>query len=300
MSEDFREQQKEKFIEYLTQRAEERTFCKEHNQKVEECDDPIICELLSGSSDDHEQFDPRAQDINDWAWVQEFAPELIIYSAGGQLPFQAEGFIKGFPFYFRTEDGYASLRVSDSKETLFPPVKSLYSSSITVENKGLTGKEWISYLFTLIEKLDKTEKQFFFKANSIDYEAEGEKFGLSVKKEKDLTSYDKEFKDIVGWGNTADKAFEEAKKFISVSLYHTYCQKTKLVKDSNGEYVEIPDDRNWSEEKFAYYAKLIDLQPIVVKIIGDDRNYPVPEPEFVVNVPELWRNDDGTINIPLD
>lgn len=297
MSQEFEEQQKEKFIEYLTQNAGQEIICREHHQNVEKCDDPIICELMSSSDYEHEKFDIRAQDINDWAWVQEFVPELIIYSAGGQMPFQAEGFIQGLPFYFRTEDGYASLRVSDSKSTLFPPVDALYSSHMDIDNKGLTGSEWVSYLFTLIEKLERTEKQYFFKANVIDYNADG-KFGLSVKKDEDLTEWDNEFKNIVGWGNTVDEAFESAKEFISVGLYHTYCHRTKLEKDLNGDYVEVFDERNWSEEKFAYYSELINLQPIVVKVVGDDRNYPAVEPEFLVKVPETWRNDNGTITIP--
>ena len=118
-----------------------------------------------------------------------------------------------------------------------------------------------------------------------------------MKKDEDLTKWDNEFKNIVGWGNTVDKAFENAKKFISVELYHTHCHRTKLEKDLNGDYVEVFDERNWSEEKFAYYSELINLQPIVLKIVGDDRVYPAPEPVFEVNVPETWRNDNGDITI---
>lgn len=298
MSQEFEEQQKEKFIEYLTQNAGQEIICREHHQNVEECDDPIICELMSSGDYEHEKFDIRAQDINDWAWVQEFVPELIIYSAGGQVPFQAEGFIQGLPFYFRTEDGYASLRVSDSKSTLFPPINALYSSHMDIDNKSLTGSEWVSYLFTLIEKLEKTEKLYYFKSNAINYDATEEKFGLAVKKDRELTKYDRT--GIPGWGHTADQAFEEAKKFISISMHYAHCEKTKFVKNENGGYEEIPDDdRNWSEEKFAYYVELNDLQPIIVDIQGDDRVYPSPEPVFEVNVPETWRNDDRNINIPL-
>ena len=75
MSQEFEEQQKEKFIEYLTQNAGQEIICQEHHQNVEKCDDPIICELMSSSDYEHEKYDIRAQDINDWTWVQEFVPE---------------------------------------------------------------------------------------------------------------------------------------------------------------------------------------------------------------------------------
>lgn len=295
MSEDFKEQQKEKFIEYLTRNADQETICVDHHRNVEECDEPVICELLSASKEDHEQFDIRAQDVNDWAWVQEFVPELIIYSAGGQLPFQAEGFIKGFPFYFRTEDGYAALRVSDSKETLFPIVDALYSATIEIENEGLTGKEWVSHLFTLIEKLEKTEKLYFFQTNKVDFGDDGNT--LTGAKTDENGKIVKDSHCV--WANSADEAWSKLdyRKYIKD---HFGTNHYGHLKDTNYEIWASYEKRLWSNEMIDNFVKYSDIQPIVVKVEGDDRNYPNPEPSFEVDVPELWRNDDGSITVPLN
>lgn len=296
MSEEFRKQQKEKFIEYLTKATDENALCTLHNTPLSECDDDL-CEMLTVPKDKHERFDLYAQDVNEWAWVQEFVPGLIVRSAGGALPFQAEGYLGDFEWYFRAEDEYASLRVANDYEGLFPISAALYSSSIDTsefeDTVEMVQKHWVGFLLSCIERLKKTEYLYHFECNAINYEASDVEYGLDVKRDSEGNVVSD---TVVGWGYTADEAFAKAVDYTT--FYNFYCVNSyEDMKNTNLHDIwERYENRLWSEEKLTHLLKLRDVRPVVVHVEGVEREYPENEPDFTVRVPEILRTDSGLIN----
>lgn len=62
-------------------------------------------------SDGTVPFDLWAQDPGMFPLLSESYPGILVASAGGLVPFQAEGLLDGHPFYYRDEWGFASLKV---------------------------------------------------------------------------------------------------------------------------------------------------------------------------------------------
>lgn len=300
MSKEFDEQHKEAFREYLTKETDSAAECVVHNQSLSKCGD-AICEILSESKEDHEEFDMYARDVNDYEWLQEFVPGLIVYSAGGFFPFQASGYIKDLHFYFRAEDGYASMRLADSKNDCHIPVRSLYSSTISTrrfsDDVETLRKMWVSYLLTCVDQLKRTEYLYHFESNEVDFESDSGNFGLDVKRDESGNILPSRFGEV-GWGYTADEAFAAAsdrKNFYSLYCVNHYGD----MKEVDEKIWQRYEDRLWSEEKLDRYLELLDVRPAVREVEGLDREYPVPEPIFEVKVPEMWRKDDGMIEMPV-
>lgn len=300
MSKDFDKKHKEAFREYLTKETDDTVECKIHHRALSKCDD-IVCEILSERKEDHEKFDLYARDVNDYEWLQEFVPGLIVYSAGGFFPFQASGYIGDLHFYFRAEDGYASMRVAESKNDCLIPVSSLYSVTIDTERFSddveTLRQMWISYLLTCIEQLKKTQYLYHFESNEIDFESASENFGLDVKRDENGEIIPSKF-GAVGWGYSVDEAFANASD--RKHFYVNHCVNSyEDMKEINEEVWQRCEDRLWSEEKLDRYLELLDVRPIVRDIEGANRVYPVTEPVFEVKVPELWRKEDGMIEVPV-
>ena len=80
-------------------------------------------------SDSSLNFDIYAQNPDEWIWLRKIIPNLVVSSAGGSCPFQAEGLLYGLPFYYRERNGWASLSVGESNGA--PPyLDSIYSAGI--------------------------------------------------------------------------------------------------------------------------------------------------------------------------
>lgn len=91
------------------------------------------------NSDHQISWDPYAQKLEDWDFLRETVPGLIVASAGGFGPFQASGLLEKYPFYYREEYGHADLRVGalDSTDHI-TPANALYVSSTTLPDDGNT------------------------------------------------------------------------------------------------------------------------------------------------------------------
>lgn len=263
MSKEFEEKQKEAFVNYLTSYKE--------GQEIE--------------------FDMYARDISDFNWLKEFIPGIVIYSAGGITPFQAQGYLDGFNFYYRERGGVASLNLANSKKECYDLATALYTADIEVE-EFREGFGWFSTLMNLVEKLERTPYRYKFQKDSVDFGSNG-------------TSFVKEFDEngevvhdsTIGWGLTADEAFKDAVQHLEWMRGYL-CHRMKYDKETREL---VPDtERSWSNENFDKYVEMINLQPIVVEVEGIDRAYPDIEPVFEVRVPELWRNEIGLIEIPDD
>ena len=300
MSEDFKEQQKEKFADFLEEGAKriqgiEETVCQKHGTLIKDCENSFVCRLFN--SDDKQgdffnDFDMYAQDVKEWEWLQQFVPDVIVYSAGGMCPFQAEGYIGDLNFYYRERGGYASLSLANSKEASYSLRDSLYSAEIEVE-EFRPASEWIGTFLTLVERLEKPKFLYHFQSDAVDLE--------KLDKEGIMQNKHDENGDVIhetqlGWGYSVEEAFQEAAAF---EMLRFLVMNRKKYDEKTGEYVHDPE-RSWSEEKFNKFLMLKNIQPIVVEVEGTDRAYPVPEPVFEVKVPEKWRNEEGVIVLPVE
>lgn len=217
------------------------------------------------------RFDLYSQDIKKWEWMQEFIPEIVVISAGGLLPFQAEGYIKDLFFYYRERGGVASLRLSDSMDKSYSYGSSLYSSSLEVE-EFRSGSGWIETFFNLYEKLEKTRKLYNFETNQVRLNSDGKPYLTGEKSTK------------VEWGYTSDEAYNEIIKH----------------QDSEETIQVWVDYRRFSRENYLEYIRLEDVQNKVLNIEYEDKEYPEIEPVFKVIAPETWRQSDSSIKIPED
>lgn len=299
MGREFEEHMKKSFLDLLedAENADDGyEKCTKHNRPVSECNSDDLCELLyvDKISELVDNFDLYAQDVTDWEWLQEFVPGLVIYSAGGVFPLEVNGYLGDLHLYFRAEDGYASLRLSNEKSSR--PVESLYSAHMDIPEKyEKIGPQWVSYLLTLIERAKKTEFLYYFQENKIDYDSETGDFGLDVARDDDGNIVFEE-QGSAGWGYTPEQAFVQAQ---DMTLWRYLRVENHIDKDRYPDDWQVRQDRLWSEEKMQRWINLRNLQPIVTHVDGTDRVYPEQEPDFTVRVPELWRNDDGSISVPF-
>ena len=275
------------------------------SKEFEEQKKSFFLELLEGHStffslmkNSQEHFDMYACDINDFSWLKSFVPDIIVHSAGGIFPFQAEGYLGDMSFYFRAEDNYASLTVSDSGENVFSYHDALYYSRIELTHFSSSGsleKDWISYLLTTIEKLEKTPLLYYFEMNKIDFNSTQGDFGLDIAKDEKGNILTEE---IAGSGFSVDEAFSNASK---IDYYRSlYCVNPyDDMKESFPEMWKKKESQLWTEDKLHYYFNLLNIKPQATRIKGLNKNYPKTAPDFTVTVPESWRKDNGTIQLPL-
>lgn len=233
---------------------------KEFDEKQKEA----FMEWVSGDSP--LDFDIHAQDNSEWAWLQQFVPGVVISSAGGMLPFQAFGLIHGHPFYYREEWGGASIRVATLDGTPLKMSEVLWSASAEIADEFRQGTGWISTLMNLLENLEKASFRYDFPCKKIHF-VEGK--GIeSAYVTDEIDKYGK-----CGWGVTPEDAYAQAKEPSAYLL-------------ENGWSVE--------EQERQFIMQEVPTVPSNV----DERVYPDPAPVFEVRVPELWRDDNGLIEIP--
>lgn len=200
-------------------------------------------------SDGSISFDPHAQDPSDWSWLQEFIPGLIISSAGGQIPFQAEGLYLGYPFYFRDRHGSASLSVGAlDGEMPYHGNDILYYASVeTEEFEG--AKNFIKNLIALVPELKRSPYSYTFIGKTLDLTKSGSGYAISEDKS---THYP-------AWGYTPDEAYMS---LLEPSQY--------LV------------DHGFSIERQAQMNKDMDFDR--TPLDDDSRKFPVTDPDFRINL----------------
>lgn len=296
MSTEFQENLKESFISWIEGEHLEGVICPEHGKPVKDCE--VWCagvaEQEMGLS-----FDMYAQDSNEWAWLRQFCPGLYITSAGGMLPFQAEGYLGDLLFYFRKEHGYASLSTYADRENMYDPAARLYYAEIDTD-EVLDGKAWVSDLLTLVERLERAKGRYAFKSNNIKFEDRTAPFDMSV----DMDPQPVWRQGSIGWGHTQEEAYadaiqrvqENAEYFMQEHTYAVTGDDGKPLYDENGKHVT--EVSSWSQEKADYYVSLVDVQPTLVSNDSADRKFPDEDPTFEVKVPEVWRDEQDRIRLP--
>lgn len=256
MSKEFEKHKKDSFLEYLGKES----FGEKHSQDVSQYNF-IDCDLVNIFTEEFD-FDFFAQDINNWLWIQELVPTLIISSVGGFSDFKVNGFIKDLPFYYKENDHLATLYIYEDIKHLYSQ-RILYSSNIEVE-RVKADFNWISTLLTLITNLEKSRFLYSFECLKLEYP-------FSNNGTQKIVVTDK--KDIAfSWGVSPNDAYQNLFKI-------------------NQNLIEMGVSEETQKE-----IKLLSsysLSPIDV----DNRVFSVSLDEFEVKVPETWTNNFGGINI---
>lgn len=150
-------------------------------------------------SDGEIEFDLYARDPGDYAELAEIVPGLVVSSAGGSMPFQAEGLIEGYPFYYRDEQGGASLRVgSVDGERPYLGESTLWSASENTED-GHENEDFPINLLRLIKKLKRSPFPYEFEGYDLDYLNDGS-WNFTVNRNK-IATYG-------GWGYNPEEAYQ--------------------------------------------------------------------------------------------
>lgn len=195
-------------------------------------------------------FDIYSQDPNEWTWLQDIIPNFIVSSAGGSVPFQAEGLYHGYPFYMRDRHGYAELSLGElDGEAPYSGSSILYSAG--VETEEFYGSEnFIRNILALVPKL---------KRAPFPYQFEGKK--LDFSKDNSWTYTVSELKKEIcwGWGYTPEEGFA---RLVEPSEY--------LI--THGASVALQQQMMEAQA----------FSPIPVN--SDERKFPDSDPLFIVTV----------------
>lgn len=298
MSDNFREEQKKKFADFLEEGSKkidelEESVCEKHGTLIKDCENSFVCRMFNFKdefNDPFSDFDMYAQDVNEWKWLQQFVPEVIVYSAGGACPFQAEGYLGEFNFYYRERGGSASLNLARSQKESYSAVDSLYCASIEVE-EFRPAHEWLGTFLTLVEQLEKNPYLYQFQADEVV--GTGKVFSKKFDENGNAIHT-----TAGGWGFTEEEAYQNTLEHIESMRSWFMRGHSRYDRELKKEILE--PEKDWTDEDYDRYVSLRNVQPIVVKIEGEDRDYPDVDPVFEVTVPEVWRQDDGTIVFPVE
>lgn len=206
------------------------------------------------NSDGSIPFDLYAQDTDQWAWLQEYIPGIIVYSAGGMFPFQAEGLIHNMPFYFRYEWGSASLKVgAENGDMPHLPEDALYSAHTEYSEKT-DEEDFVRLMIKLVPKLEKSPYLWRFEANTLNM-LNDDKWGFTVGERTG---------EVVGWGFTPEEGYFAAREPNDYSYYPNTVMAT-LTADIQREM--------WKAQNPSRTPKNV-----------DPRQYPDIPPVFTVNM----------------
>lgn len=207
------------------------------------------------NSDGEIPFDMYARDPKETAWFREYIPGLIVSSAGGLLPFQAEGLLHGLPFYFRNRHETSTLRVGEADGGTPFVNDTLYIASI--EGTVMNGDDFFKAMLKLVPMLEVAPFLWEFSGLKPIFAKEEE--GLP----KWSYSFDGIREKVHGWGQTATEGFAQTRV-------------TSAYLESHGFSAQEQDDY--------WVAREIDPTPLN----EDARVFPEVAPNFVVNLPESF------------
>lgn len=203
--------------------------------------------------------------LKQFEWISEFVPGFTIASAGGIAPFQAEGLINEMPFYYR-ERGTITLKVNHKNADDAYGSNILYLADAEDFDERFQRTHWLSTLFNLVENLQRSPYLYEFPSKFVKFNDSKDPGSVYADSEERI--------DLVrAWGNSSQEAYENTKRI--------------------DPYLS---SRGWSEDLQQNYWKVRDISPVPLN--EDDRIYPEIDPDFSVNVPDTWRDDNGLITIP--
>lgn len=193
------------------------------------------------------KFDLYKQNPADWDFLSEVIPGLVITSAGGILPYQAEGTLHGLPFYFRCRHEQASIRLVAVGENAVSG-STLYTASTPAPHM-INDEQFIELLIHLVSSLKPAEFRWEFMGRKV-----------TVDKNLEIALSDDEEEISYGWGFTPEEGFLATREHSEYLLEHGFSHDLQ--------------DQIWEAKK---------LNPVPVN--SDNRNWPNPEPVFEVKLP---------------
>lgn len=150
-------------------------------------------------------FDLWAKPTSMFHWAQEYIPGLIVYSAGGFFPYQAEGLINGHPFYYRSEQGSAQVRIGvPNGEVPYLWDEAHWGASVD-DFEGSAHDTFIQAMTMLLPKLERPG--YYYEFECLDYEFTGTTNSWGWEIHPDGTP-----RYQGAHGNTAEEAFENVMK----------------------------------------------------------------------------------------
>lgn len=204
-------------------------------------------------------------DPGNWRDLSALIPTLLVTSAGGSCPYQAEGTLHGYDFYFRYRGGSASLEVASDPDSL----GSLWYASRAHGGRydGTLGRQdFIDLMVVLVADLQPAPFLYEFSGYKIKVvHDEAADSGQPDDAPKTLHIETTDTPEIYrSWGHTPREAID---RFAEPSAYLT--------------------EHGWSEEsqRQAVDAQRLDPTPLNT----DNRTYPSETPRFEVHDLEAAR-----------
>lgn len=199
-------------------------------------------------------FDMWARDPKDYEFMKQYVPSLVVASAGGMCPFQAEGLLFGFNFYYRERHGWAELRLANAKDECYGGEGVLYSAGCEVE-EFRDSSHWLPTLLELIPQLSRPPFPYLFLHKELKYTDSNDAFTAYVDEA------DEAMTARTGWANTPEEALEAVKKFEEIAYLTTH-------------------GITFEKQKFLHDLMLSTLQEAPAN--SDERKFPEVEPVFEV------------------
>lgn len=178
-----------------------------------------------------------------WAPLEARIPGLVVKEAGGWVPYQAEGTLLGFPFYFRSRSENSRLHVYSVPEGDENRIL-MYSA----ESERLTSshKSFAERMIELVPELWKA--RFMYQFENMDAHWRPEEGGIIEGTKRVLTSCD---------GHTPAEAYERFRERVMYFPWY--------------DYPEGVGEKMWAARK---------VNPVPVNT--DDRVFPDMLPDFRV------------------
>ena len=172
--------------------------------------------------------DTRVKYVN----ISRRIPSLSLESAGGVCPFQADGTLDGYQFYFRYRNGSMTLRVGSNDGDLF--FKPMYSASMEYgdEYGGSLSSEQFEEVFTTLVKELKKSDIFWEFAGTFTQDYLRNKAGDPSK--------------MGAWGRTAEEAWKALNERVSEDITAEQWQEYLRVYGLRFEPITV-DDRTFPE-----------------------------------------------------
>lgn len=204
---------------------------------------------IADAADDDEDDEPNLYmtDPGRWAALSVAIPGLLVESAGGACPYQSEGTIKGYPYYFRYRNGSASLKIGMPGTKPYGWDTVLWDAS---KNHGddydgfLEPEEFANLMIELVPHLSRSPRTWQFTANKIKFDDNSQPY----------TDGERESRGCVH--DTIEEAAE------------------RILEGARSGNYGLPD-----------YSHLLDLEPVPGQV--EERVWPDPEPLFETTVNKI-------------
>lgn len=214
-----------------------------------------VMAFFTGETDDEPVL--HATDPGRWRDLSARVPGLLVTSAGGACPFQSEGTLHGYPYYFRYRSGWVSLELRHP-QTEEHSSEHLYSAGMEYGDDlagWLDRDEFITLLTTLVPQLQRAPYLWEFAGVAVEVEnvaADGEPVNLRFTHTDTPETYR-------AWGHTPQAAYERLHEPSPWLVEH-----------------------GWSIEAQAEHNRLKAIDPTPLN--ADTRDFPTLEPVFEVRL----------------